>query len=438
MNQLTSLWRSDVSYVSERVEADSRRAQDGLAFWRGLLVAAFGRGERPALQAELKRLRDELESAKQQARRSAAAPLARSCLLQAKLSELRLSHTSARISELERGEGRVRGEAAAAEAASADSSLAEYNWCVLHRSPCPRSARPARHPLLSSSLLGASPLSLWFLGQPWVLFRGQDGAPACLLDECAHRACPLSLGKVVRGCVQCPYHGWEYGAGGECSHMPSTRFLPRVVVPSFPCLEAEGWVWAWSGGPATTPAPALPRTPPPIGFSLVAEVEAEARGEAAAVLARLRACAEQPARVASGRAARTSQRLAAAAGGVAAEPEAGWEAAETVVAVAARTLLGRWESARSLSCTRLTPTILLSELQLRGEGEEGEEGEANILHQTHVCLPGRPGWTRILYRLSVNWNSWGGGLVTSRLLWQSVATELLREQLAAGELPHED
>lgn len=78
VNQLTSLWRSDVSYVGERAEADARRAQDGLAFWRGLLVAAFGRGERPALQTELKRLREELESAKQQARRSTAAPLARS------------------------------------------------------------------------------------------------------------------------------------------------------------------------------------------------------------------------------------------------------------------------------------------------------------------------------------------------------------------------
>lgn len=33
-------------------------------------------------------------------------------------------------------------------------------------------------------------------GEPWVLFRDETGAAACVKDECAHRACPLSLGKV--------------------------------------------------------------------------------------------------------------------------------------------------------------------------------------------------------------------------------------------------
>lgn len=43
--------------------------------------------------------------------------------------------------------------------------------------------------------------------EPWVLFRGEDGKPGCVRDECAHRACPLSLGKVKDGRIQCPYHG---------------------------------------------------------------------------------------------------------------------------------------------------------------------------------------------------------------------------------------
>ena len=50
---------------------------------------------------------------------------------------------------------------------------------------------------------------------PWVLFRGRDGEVGCVKDECCHRACPLSLGKVVDGRVQCPYHGWEYETNGE-------------------------------------------------------------------------------------------------------------------------------------------------------------------------------------------------------------------------------
>ena len=39
-------------------------------------------------------------------------------------------------------------------------------------------------------------------GEPWVLFRDEHGAAACVRDECAHRACPLSLGRVIEGRVQ--------------------------------------------------------------------------------------------------------------------------------------------------------------------------------------------------------------------------------------------
>ena len=45
------------------------------------------------------------------------------------------------------------------------------------------------------------PLEL--LSDQWVLFRDAAGAAACVHDECAHRACPLSLGRVVDGQVQC-------------------------------------------------------------------------------------------------------------------------------------------------------------------------------------------------------------------------------------------
>ncbi len=44
-------------------------------------------------------------------------------------------------------------------------------------------------------------------GEPWVLFRDERGQPACIKDQCAHRACPLSAGKMVEGQVMCPYHG---------------------------------------------------------------------------------------------------------------------------------------------------------------------------------------------------------------------------------------
>jgi hypothetical protein len=43
-------------------------------------------------------------------------------------------------------------------------------------------------------------------GQAWVLFRSAQGGVSCVRDECAHRACPLSLGRVVDGSLECAYH----------------------------------------------------------------------------------------------------------------------------------------------------------------------------------------------------------------------------------------
>jgi len=43
--------------------------------------------------------------------------------------------------------------------------------------------------------------------EQWVIFRGKDGRPGCVQNTCAHRACPLHLGSVNEGRIQCPYHG---------------------------------------------------------------------------------------------------------------------------------------------------------------------------------------------------------------------------------------
>ena len=49
-------------------------------------------------------------------------------------------------------------------------------------------------PAAFSGALGAgAALPFELLGKPWVLFRDAAGAAACVRDECAHRACPLSL-----------------------------------------------------------------------------------------------------------------------------------------------------------------------------------------------------------------------------------------------------
>jgi len=196
----------------------------------------------------------------------------------------------------------------------------------------------------SSSIRPGSLAAFDLAGDPWVLLRPHATAAtptppvSCLLDECAHRACPLSLGAVTPGgAAQCPYHGWSFAAGsGALVDAPSTRARPRgVSVPVLPVVEADGVVWAWrppggaaalrvvavaaaataeegEGGatpnlpPLLPPGPPPPAAAPPPGYVVVAEATAETIDPPTAVLARL----------AAGRAA-----LGASGGGVgAAEP----------------------------------------------------------------------------------------------------------------------
>jgi len=216
----------------------------------------------------------------------------------------------------------------------------------------PQTASPAAAslwwPVAFSSTIRPGALAAFDLyGDPWVLFRPppSDGADplltppppvSCLLDECAHRACPLSLGQVTRGgAVQCPYHGWTFSGGGSLVAAPSTRAHPRGVrVPALPVVEADGLVWAWrppggaaalrvvaaaaaaneDGAAASMPPLSPPGPPPdlaatPAGYTVVAEAVVETTDPAAVVLARL---ASGRAALASGRAPAT----ATAAGGL--------------------------------------------------------------------------------------------------------------------------
>ena len=122
----------------------------------------------------------------------------------------------------------------------------------------------------ASQLHKDTPVSFELFGQPWVLFRNTSGEPACVRDTCAHRACPLSLGKVIDGNIQCAYHGWQYDERGQCVSMPSTVSCPNVGVSSMSCKEKDGFVLVW---PGEGQEPAVPSLAPPSGFDIHAEIE---------------------------------------------------------------------------------------------------------------------------------------------------------------------
>jgi phenylpropionate dioxygenase-like ring-hydroxylating dioxygenase large terminal subunit len=99
-----------------------------------------------------------------------------------------------------------------------------------------------------SAELSDRPLARNVLGVPLVLFRGQNGKAAALLDRCPHRNVPLSLGRVVAGGrLECAYHGWQFEGGGRCAHIPGLleseskeRRAPAAAV-----REQDGFVWVY-------------------------------------------------------------------------------------------------------------------------------------------------------------------------------------------------
>ena len=73
--------------------------------------------------------------------------------------------------------------------------------------------------------------------------------PIALLDRCAHRNVPLSLGHVRNERLICAYHGWEYDGQGVCQRVPALCGVQRGKgrrVPTFVAREQQGLVWLYA------------------------------------------------------------------------------------------------------------------------------------------------------------------------------------------------
>jgi chlorophyllide a oxygenase len=286
----------------------------------------------------------------------------------------------------------------------------------------------------SSRLDAKTLIPFELFGEPWVLFRGADGQASCLRDECAHRACPLSLGRVEAGAVSCAYHGWKFAGDGACVDMPSTRFCRGVSVRSLPVVEANGFVWVWPGDKAAPVvgdgAPewqsvAAAALPPPTTdthsdgstttrpYLLHAEIELEVPVEHGLLMENLLDLAHAPFTHTSTFAK-------------------GWPVPEAVRFHAERALAGAWDP-YPIDMAFAPPCVAVSTIGLAQPGKirRGVRAEecARHLHQLHVCLPARKGHTRLLYRMALDFMPWARGLPLADKLWESVARQVLGEDL---------
>jgi nitrite reductase/ring-hydroxylating ferredoxin subunit len=92
---------------------------------------------------------------------------------------------------------------------------------------------------------GNGPFAATLLDEDIVIARLGDELVA-LRDQCAHRLAKLSVGLVVGGKLQCPYHGWQYEAAGNCVHIPACpdeKIPARAVTEKYDCAVKYNLVW---------------------------------------------------------------------------------------------------------------------------------------------------------------------------------------------------
>jgi phenylpropionate dioxygenase-like ring-hydroxylating dioxygenase large terminal subunit len=107
-------------------------------------------------------------------------------------------------------------------------------------------------PVLPAREVGEKPVPVELAGERLVLFRNQSGDISALSDRCPHRSAALSLGRVTEeGCLECPYHGWRFDGGGNCTHVPFNDSkavnLSRLSAAGFPARILAGFVWVFTG-----------------------------------------------------------------------------------------------------------------------------------------------------------------------------------------------
>jgi nitrite reductase/ring-hydroxylating ferredoxin subunit len=109
------------------------------------------------------------------------------------------------------------------------------------------------HPVVTcEELAGRKVAGARLLGEDIVIWQA-GGQALAWQDLCVHRGTRLSLGRVDGCTLQCPYHGWVYGADGQCVRIPALPDVPpprKARVRTYRAIERYGLIWVSLGQPA--------------------------------------------------------------------------------------------------------------------------------------------------------------------------------------------
>lgn len=110
------------------------------------------------------------------------------------------------------------------------------------------------YPVMPLAMLKEGPKNVTLFGEPVVLWLDAEGKPAATVDRCCHRTAKLSKGWVDKGCIVCPYHGWQFNRDGKCTYFPQSELEdpPKVYkIKPYRCEEKYGHVWVALEEPLT-------------------------------------------------------------------------------------------------------------------------------------------------------------------------------------------
>ena len=116
-----------------------------------------------------------------------------------------------------------------------------------------------------SALTGLGPQQVEILGQNYAVWQsGSGGEWSVTLDACPHRLAPLSQGRVdANGCLECPYHGWQFDSSGALTKIPqgtpeTTTEAGATTLPSMVCGDL---IWAFFSVAQTGERGSIDETP---------------------------------------------------------------------------------------------------------------------------------------------------------------------------------
>ncbi len=94
-------------------------------------------------------------------------------------------------------------------------------------------------------------------GRDLVMGRDDDGAVRVTQDLCPHVGGLFSQGgRIIDGCIVCPFHGWTFGPDSVCVEIPAGDPIPeRARVRVWAAREREGRIEVFHGRRGQAPDP---------------------------------------------------------------------------------------------------------------------------------------------------------------------------------------